>query len=245
MPRVFGTYACSVASQGFQREDIDEDPATFHAREFAHGDRALWTPHLDARRTLVLGSSQPDDELDRPNLEAEGIDVARRRTGGGAVLVGSDELIWFDVVLQATDPLWVADVGRSFDWIGRSVQRALREFGVDTEMYEGPLHRTEWSGRVCFAGLGPGELVRDGRKLVGMSQRRTRTAARFQVAILRRWDGPLHRRLFQVPAADRSTADEVLSNAATAIDHSPVDVLAAVESELRGISSSATTRGTR
>jgi hypothetical protein len=41
---------------------------------------------------------------------------------------------------------------------------------------------------VCFAGLGPGEVTRYGAKVVGISQRRTRHAARFQCAVLARWD---------------------------------------------------------
>jgi hypothetical protein len=41
---------------------------------------------------------------------------------------------------------------------------------------------------VCFAGLGPGEVTRNGAKVVGISQRRTRHAARFQCAVLHRWD---------------------------------------------------------
>ena len=41
---------------------------------------------------------------------------------------------------------------------------------------------------MCFAGLGPGEVTVDGRKVVGISQRRTRAAARFQCVVLERWD---------------------------------------------------------
>ena len=39
---------------------------------------------------------------------------------------------------------------------------------------------TPWSDLVCFAGLGPGEVLLDGRKLVGLSQRRTRNGVRIQ-----------------------------------------------------------------
>ena len=51
------------------------------------------------------------------------------------------------------------------------------------------LGRSPWSDVVCFAGLGPGEVRNQaGAKVVGMSQRRTREAARFQCAALARWD---------------------------------------------------------
>ena len=48
------------------------------------------------------------------------------------------------------------------------------------EVHRGPLETTEWSSTICFDGLGPGEVVLDGAKLVGLSQRLTRQAARFQ-----------------------------------------------------------------
>jgi lipoate-protein ligase A len=48
--------------------------------------------------------------------------------------------------------------------------------------------RTRWSSLVCFSGLGPGEVHADGRKVVGISQRRTRRWARFQCAAYLHWD---------------------------------------------------------
>jgi lipoate-protein ligase A len=50
------------------------------------------------------------------------------------------------------------------------------------------MQRTPWSASVCFAGLGPGEITVDGRKVVGMSQRRTREAALFQCCAALRWE---------------------------------------------------------
>jgi hypothetical protein len=43
------------------------------------------------------------------------------------------------------------------------------------------------SRQICFAGLGSGEVLLAGRKLVGISQRRTRSAARFQSLCHLRW----------------------------------------------------------
>src|SRR5690606_22436359 len=50
-------------------------------------------------------------------------------------------------------------------------------------------------GRVaCFAACGPGEVAVAGRKVVGISQRRTRHLARFQCLVYLEWDpGPLLR----------------------------------------------------
>ena len=217
-----------VKPLGFVPDFIDEDPETFHHRPVDVSGRALWVPTLGDKRVLVLGSSQSEDDLDRDNLRKANVSVARRRSGGGGVLVGRDDLVWFDIVLANTDELWTNDVSRSFDWLGAAMSTAMASLGLETTAHHGPMVRTEWSRRVCFAGLGPGELTHDAKKLVGMSQRRTREWARFQVAILRRWSGHEHRRLFRVPDSETSAADTTLERAATWIDRSPNDILEAV-----------------
>jgi lipoate-protein ligase A len=54
-------------------------------------------------------------------------------------------------------------------------------------VHTGTLVSNEWSKLVCFAGLGPGEVVLDGQKVVGVSQRRTRVGARLQTTALGAW----------------------------------------------------------
>lgn len=214
---------------------IDEDPGTFHARPFDDAGRSLWVPVQGSTPTLVLGSSQRASDIDEVALGAAGISLATRRSGGGAVLVGDDDLIWFDVVIPVDDPLWQSDVGRSFDWLGLACQRAMSLLGVEAELHTGRLVTNEWSRRICFASLGPGELTVDGKKLVGMSQRRTRRASRIQVAILRRWDGAQHASFLNISPKDKERAATELAHAATAIPHSPTEVLAAVVQELSAL----------
>jgi lipoate-protein ligase A len=130
---------------------------------------------------LVLGSTQPA-------VEERGVPVVRRRSGGGAVLVGPGEVLWVDVLLPSGDPLWEDDVGRSFHWLGRAWVDALAALEVPAAWHDGPLICTPWCRQVCFAGIGPGEVTVDGRKVVGLAQRRTRAGALFQCAALLRWD---------------------------------------------------------
>ncbi|MEO6317983.1 MAG: hypothetical protein ABIP36_04295 [Acidimicrobiales bacterium] len=169
-------------------ERISSSAAAFHARELPDPiARAVWV--CDATGpALVLGSAQSDERVDRPACAAAGVDMVRRRSGGGAVLVVPGEVLWVDVVLPTGDPLWQDDVGRAFHWLGDLWAAALQDVGVDAAVHRGGLLRTPWSPQVCFAGLGPGEVTVDGRKVVGISQRRTRASARFQCAALARWD---------------------------------------------------------
>jgi lipoate---protein ligase len=141
-----------------------------------------------ARPTLVLGSSQADGTVDRERAARRGVDIVRRRSGGAAVLVEPGAAVWIDVTIPAGDPLWDDDVGRAFHWLGAAWAEVLAAGGLPARMHDGPLRSTPWSGRVCFAGLGSGEVTVDGRKVVGLSQRRTREAARFQCCALLRWE---------------------------------------------------------
>jgi lipoate-protein ligase A len=104
------------------------------------------------------------------------------------VLVRPGELLWVDVLLPADDPRWEDDVGRSFHWLGQAWIDALAAVDVKASWHDGPMVCTPWCRQVCFAGIGPGEVTVDGRKVIGMSQRRTRAGALFQCAALLRWD---------------------------------------------------------
>ncbi len=131
---------------------------------------------------VVLGSTQP------ATVVAPGETAVRRRSGGGAVLVEPGGLVWVDVLVPAGDPLWEADVGRAFAWLGRAWAAALADVGVaGATVHAGPLVTTPWSPLVCFAGLGPGEVTVGGAKVVGLCQRRTRAGALFQSAALLDW----------------------------------------------------------
>ena len=99
----------------FEPISVDASPEAFHHLPFDVDARALWVPTLTNPRTLVLGSSQSADSIDQDYLTTKNIALATRRSGGGAVLVSPNDVVWFDVVLPTTDPLWHHDVSRSFD----------------------------------------------------------------------------------------------------------------------------------
>lgn len=167
--------------------------ATFHDRPVAGGTgRSVWWFSVE-RATLVLGSTQRDDVVDHRRLERSGAELARRRSGGGAVWLAPGEVTWVDLVIPAHDPLWDDDVSRSSRWVAETWVRCLESLGAaGATAHRGAMIDGPWSRLVCFAGLAPGEVTIGGRKVVGVSQRRTRTSARFQCAVLHRWDpGPL------------------------------------------------------
>lgn len=128
---------------------------------------------------IVLGSRQTADLVDADACRRAGLEIVRRRSGGGAVLLRPDAVVWIDVVL----PHGVApdDVRGSMVWIGERWADAITALGHGpVEVHRGGMVCTPWSDLVCFAGVGPGELLVDGRKLLGLSQRRNRHGLRVQ-----------------------------------------------------------------
>lgn len=157
--------------------------ATFHALEPTGEHRQAWWLDVD-QPALVLGSTQPELVADAQACAAAGVQVVRRRSGGGAVLLLPGECAWLDVVVPRDDPLWHDDIGESMWWLGQVWAEALDVLGCsDVAVHRGPLQHTPWSRLVCFDGLGAGEVTINGQKAVGISQRRTRHWARLQSSV--------------------------------------------------------------
>jgi lipoate-protein ligase A len=168
---------------------------------------------------VVLGSTQPV-----PATGSTGLDVVRRRSGGGAVLVSPEDPVWIDLDLPVGDPLWSDDVGRSFLWLGRTWVAAFAILGVEGEAHAGAFEPGRWGRTVCFAGRGPGEVFVGGAKVVGLAQRRTRAGARFQCAVLRHWEpGPLIEAV--VTATEREAARAELADVARGVPVEPPDLI--------------------
>ena len=144
------------------------------------------------RPALVLGSTQPDGVVDVAACDAAGVEVVRRRSGGGAVLLEPGDVVWIDVELPAGRPvLGRRRRRRRPGGSGSGGPRPSPTVGVTDPVGapRRPMVTTPWSRLVCFAGLGPGEVTDGGGpKVLGVAQRRTRAGARFQCAVPLRWE---------------------------------------------------------
>jgi lipoate-protein ligase A len=209
----------SVTSTSFELLEFDESPRVFHGRDLpAVPTPQVWWNRL-TERALVLGSTQRDESIvDAAACAAGGIDVVRRRSGGGAVLLVPDEVVWFDVIIPAGAVSGLGDdVHAPMLWLGERIASVLEPLvqrqveGAVT--VKGPgMASTPWSSLICFDGFGPGEVLLGGRKLVGISQRRTRTASRLQCCWYRRYDPA---QLVDLLAADVRPSVSDLSAVAT------------------------------
>ena len=186
-------------------------------------------------RALVLGRGQSIRLPGRSELP-----VLVRFSGGGAVLMDAG-LLSLDVLLPAGHPLLGGDLSSVFLPVGRAWGRALASLGIaGVAVHEGAAQaqrrgtpRQQLLAAICYATLGRGEVTVDGRKVVGLSQRRRRPGALVQCGLLRSWRPEALLDAFGGNADD----DEILS-AAVGLDEllaSPPDddaVMAAVNHEL-------------
>ncbi len=188
------------AGQMWQVTNDRGSAADFHGRDMPD----VVEPSLQwfevERSALVLGSAQPSAHIDAEACRVRGIELVRRRSGGGAVLLQPADVLWADVLLPRGHALWTSDVSLSAWWLGEAWVQALTGLGVSgLSVHRGPMRRTEWSAHVCFAGTGGGEVMLGDHKVVGISQRRTRAGARFQCALYRHWRPEAHVPLFAAP----------------------------------------------
>jgi len=195
---------------------------SFHARDLPDPvRRTIWWFEVTSP-AIALGSTQRVEAVRSDAALEAGVEVLRRRSGGGAVWLAPGAVTWVDVLLPATDPHWVDDVSQAALWLGRAWVDALGAVGVEgAEVHTGPMVRSAWSGVACFSGVAPGEVVVDGRKVVGIAQRRTRAGSRLQCAVVHQWDPRPLADLLDLSAGDREAL--VADLAASAAGIGPVD----------------------
>ena len=188
----------------------------FHSREMpAVVQPSVWWFEVE-RSALVLGSSQPIEHVDTQWCDHHDIDVVRRRSGGGAVLLQPADVLWADILIPSDHPLWTPDVSSSAQWVGEAWARALASLGHDgLSVHRGPMTHSTWSSRVCFAGRGAGEVMLGDQKVVGVSQRRVRQGARFQCALYSNWRPDAHVALFAAPGPSADDLDGLVATVNT------------------------------
>ncbi len=195
---------------------------------------------------LVLGSTQKADAVDQHRAAIEGVEVLRRRSGGGAVLLWPGRQIWVDFFVAAGDPLWNDDVAVAARWAGRLWASVVAELvAAPGSVHTGGLIADRWGRLVCFAGAGPGEVFMGGRKVVGVSQRRSRNRVRIQTAArLQSGDGDPRATvagdgldelgLLDLTPAERSAGRAVLASRCGAVRTAEADLTGALVQVLQG-----------
>lgn len=141
---------------------------------------------------LTIGKHQGLDAVNLEFCRREGIDVARRPTGGRALL-HHFELTYSVVAPLGTPPMPTA-LQEAYRLICGGLVRACRGLGVDAELTGAEVnlrlpHPT--STIPCFEAPAEGEVVVAGRKIIGSAMRAHAGCILQHGAILLGWDGEL------------------------------------------------------
>ena len=216
--------AVSSLAGRWRVERWSADPAAFFERPWPDPGGATASVVRVARPTLVLGSTQSPDVVDRAQGARAGAAVVRRRSGGGAVLLRAGEVAWIDVFVPAADALWEPDLVRSFAWLGRAWVDTLAGLGVDARAAARPARPGRWERLACFAATGAGEVSVAGRKVVGISQRRSRFGSRFQCAALLGWDPAATVDLLALAPSERQALTEHLAGSAAGLGRTAAEL---------------------
>ena len=206
----------------------------FHHRAFPQGEEAVISLFTPIRDAIVLGSTQERSLLNETACLSHDVEIVKRRSGGGLVLLSADSTLWVDVEIPSAHSLWLNDVGASSLWLGQVFVEVLTELGQENlELHRGALMKSPWSSLICFAGKGPGEVfAADGSKIVGISQRRTRDWARFQCAVSLKWRPELLRELLNEPRPLLSEISRCGSNLTLNAESTATMVLSAIQQAL-------------
>jgi lipoate-protein ligase A len=178
-------------------------------------------------RALVLGRAAGEPAADLDACARLGVEVVRRRSGGGPV-VWDGNLLGLDVWLPRGHRLAPDDVVETYRWLGEGLAAGLAEVGAAVRVVPIAEARADRPGddpaevaaaRACFGSLSPYEVVaNDGRKVVGLAQVRRPNGALLQAGIALRYDARL---LAELLRRDDAPADEV----ARALDRRAVGLL--------------------
>jgi lipoate-protein ligase A len=119
-----------------------------------------------SRPTISLGRNQSAcGRYDLPRINALGLDLVRRPTGGRAILHHRE--ITYSVTAPSEE---AGDLRQSYDRINRLLLEALRSLGVEASVFS-PTTRAASPGMApCFDEPAAGELTVSGRKLAGSAQ---------------------------------------------------------------------------
>ncbi|TSA53981.1 MAG: hypothetical protein D4R44_02470 [Actinobacteria bacterium] len=203
--------------------------------------RSVWNVQVIAP-AIVLGSRQTTLELDDEACRSYGVEIVRRRSGGGMVFLAPGAQVWLDVVIPRSDVLWSEDVAKASWWLGDVWRSAIESLGIpDAFVHRESLSSGDLGDLVCFAGAGPGEVMATnsaGRttKIVGMSQRRTKDLARFQCTVYLQWEPNRLLQLVSASNSQRIALSNSLTDCVTTIDRQPNQVVDAFLGQLTRIS---------
>lgn len=167
---------------------------------------------------VSLGYTQNPDAVDEQAVDAFGLDVVERPTGGGAILHMPSEVTYCVVVPTSWEGL-PGDLFEDYRYLSQGVLDALDSWGVEASFREAK------GGKDAFCYLreaGVSIVDGDGRKISGGAQRRTKDAVLQHGTVLVEMDSRVQADLFGVPEEQVRSGVGSLARLGVDVDRSVV-----------------------
>jgi len=154
-------------------ENMEADRRLYEGVSLAPGGPFRARVYEWLRPSITLGISQADSVLDLERCRRDGVEWARRITGGKAVLHHRE--VTYALAGASRGPLFGSTLYETYLKLGEALGDFFKELGLEAKMIQ-----TRMPGgaaeEACFDLTSLYELEVDGRKLVGSAQKRGRTA---------------------------------------------------------------------
>lgn len=158
---------------------------------------------------ITIGRFQDESEIDMDACAAHGVEVARRPTGGKAILHLDD--FTYSLVMPASAHL-PAGTLEAYELLSRGIVRAIGILGLEAQMKSNG-DSSYKAGAACFAATTGADLRYKGRKLCGSAQVRSSGSVLQHGSILMRDRSELLFRLlsFETESSRRKAMEEYRS----------------------------------
>jgi lipoate-protein ligase A len=164
--------------------------------------------------SLSIGSFQKISDLDMDEVRERGIPLARRPTGGRAVL--HDAEITYSVTAPIPSDAFPSDLMGSYKKVGECFLCGLNGLGLDARLVPVDKERTRKSvyqhNPLCFSSPSWHEVLIGGKKLIGSAQRRLKSSFLQQGSII------IHRDIEGLASLLSARSSEALSTAIDLLD---------------------------
>lgn len=117
-------------------------------------------------------------EIDVEGCGTQGVELVRRMTGGGTVVHGWD--VTYSIVVPHGNGAIPSDISASYCWIANRLLNGFHQIDVPAILQGSKSETSDVGPNTCLANPAEHDVMLDGRKIAGLSQRRNRIGGVYQ-----------------------------------------------------------------
>ena len=117
-------------------------------------------------------------DIDVKKCEARRVELVRRITGGGIVFHGWD--VTYSIIVPHGNGVIPSDISASYCWIANRLIYGLHQINVPATLQGSKSKTLEVGPNICLANPAEHDVMLNGKKIAGVSQRRNRIGGVYQ-----------------------------------------------------------------